>query len=87
MYTFSTHTCPLKFTTVYRQIEVESEKETQELQKSWMELRHIVRCVYREAGTELSGGGDPESQTLPDPHRTKDLVHRYGLSAIEKIYI
>ena len=26
-------------------------KETQELQQCWMELRHVVRCVYREAGT------------------------------------
>ena len=61
-----------------RQIEAEHEKETQELQQCWMELRHVVRCVYREAGTGLAGGeeNNKETTTLPDVNKMQELVHR-----------
>ncbi len=59
-----------------RQIEAEHEKETQELQQCWMELRHVVRCVYREAGTGLSENEDTETSALPDINKMKELVHR-----------
>ena len=57
---------------VYRQIEAEQETETSELQHCWMELRHVVRCAYREAGTVLAEG----EETIQDVDKMKELVHR-----------
>ena len=74
-----------------RQIEAEHVKETQELQQCWMELRHVVRCVYREAGTgfadnkQLEEGLKPDddqissTSTLPDVNKMKELVHRLAI--------
>ena len=54
-----------------------------------MELRHVVRCVYREAGTGFADNkqleeGDKQRReddssalsTLPDTSKMKELVHR-----------
>ncbi len=60
-----------------RQIEADHEKETQDLQKSWMELRHVVRYVYREAGTGLAQTQDSnDNNAIPDVSKMKELVHR-----------
>ena len=75
---------------VCRQIEAEHEKETAELQQCWMELRHVVRCVYREAGTGLSSPHDsPQHRpqqaldtdiaNLPDLTKMKELVNRCAI--------
>ncbi len=79
------------FTDTRRQIEAEHVKETQELQQCWMELRHVVRCVYREAGTGFADNkhleelerlkpeereARPSLSTLPDVNKMKELVHR-----------
>ena len=60
-----------------RQIQAELDKETQELQQCWMELRHSVRYVYREAGTGLSESSEDPSQVKPDVNKMRELVHRY----------
>ena len=76
--------CNCEACTERRKIECEHEKETQELQQCWMELRHVVRCVYREAGTGMGAGGEEKraeentnsSLQVPDTNKMKDLVHR-----------
>ena len=53
-----------------RQIEAEHEREIHddhELQQSWLELRHVVRCVYRRTSTDNS---------LPDTDKIHELIHR-----------
>lgn len=45
-----------------------------------MELRHVVRFVYREAGTGLSSKSEKSDITsLPDVDKMKQLVHRYAV--------
>ena len=61
-----------------RQIEAEHEKETQELQQCWMELRHVVRCIYHETGTGLAEADqDGKGGTSHDIAKMTTLVHRY----------
>ncbi|XP_071947142.1 protein FAM193A-like isoform X2 [Antedon mediterranea] len=39
-----------------REIAADQEREVQQLQENWIELCHVVRCIYWEAGTALAGG-------------------------------
>ena len=70
------------FESYHRQIESEEEKERTDLVKIWQELRHVVRCVYREAGTGLTSSklSEPlpneDSIGLLDAKKMKELVHR-----------
>ncbi|XP_078662935.1 LOW QUALITY PROTEIN: uncharacterized protein LOC144906481 [Branchiostoma floridae x Branchiostoma belcheri] len=57
-----------------REIAAEQERETQELQQCWTEVRHMVRCVYREAGTSLAAEESRELQM--DTDKMKQLVGR-----------
>ncbi|KAM4708119.1 protein FAM193A [Discoglossus pictus] len=57
-----------------REISAESERESQQLQNYWSDVRYMIRCVYRQAGTPLA---DDQDQTLvPDKDGMKDLVDR-----------
>ena len=58
-----------------REIEAEHEADTQELQQCWMELRHVVRYVYREAGTRATK--TENLSVLPDVDKMKQLVHKW----------
>ncbi|XP_013395019.1 protein FAM193A isoform X2 [Lingula anatina] len=72
--------CTCEACTERREIENEHHKETQELQQCWMEVRHVVRCVYRQAGTGLEENeNEGETEALPDLNKMKDLVHRLCL--------
>ncbi|XP_061626584.1 protein FAM193A isoform X2 [Phyllopteryx taeniolatus] len=57
-----------------REISSESERESQQLQKHWSEVRYLVRCIYRQAGTPLA---DDRDQPLErDKDSMKELVDR-----------
>ncbi|XP_077425898.1 protein FAM193A isoform X2 [Vanacampus margaritifer] len=57
-----------------REISAESERESQQLQKHWSEVRYLVRCIYRQAGTPLA---DDRDQPLErDTDSMKELVDR-----------
>lgn len=52
----------------------ESERETQQLQNHWSEVRYLVRCIYRQTGTPLA---DDHDQPLErDREGMKELVDR-----------
>lgn len=66
----------LKFTYVpnNREISAESERESQQLQNHWSEVRYLVRCIYRQTGTPLA---DDHDQPLErDKEGMKELVDR-----------
>ncbi|XP_077460453.1 protein FAM193A [Stigmatopora argus] len=57
-----------------RELSAESERESRQLQKHWSEVRYVVRCIYRQAGTPLA---DDRDQPLgPDKDGVKELVDR-----------
>ncbi|XP_053560179.1 protein FAM193A [Bombina bombina] len=57
-----------------REISAETERESQQLQNYWSDVRYMIRCIYRQAGTPLA---DDQDQTLvPDKDGMKDLVDR-----------
>uniref|UniRef100_A0A671KQ73 Protein FAM193A-like n=1 Tax=Sinocyclocheilus anshuiensis TaxID=1608454 RepID=A0A671KQ73_9TELE len=57
-----------------REITAESERESQQLQNHWSEVRYLVRCVYRQTGTPLA---DDQDQPLDrDKESMKELVDR-----------
>ncbi|XP_071483221.1 uncharacterized protein [Diadema antillarum] len=56
-----------------REIAAEQEHSRQQLGECWTELSHLVRCVYWEAGTSLTGEESTTKLSLP---RMKELVHR-----------
>ncbi|XP_054636472.1 protein FAM193A isoform X2 [Dunckerocampus dactyliophorus] len=57
-----------------REISAESERESQQLQNHWSEVRYLVRCIYRQAGTPLA---DDHDQPLErDKEGMKELVDR-----------
>lgn len=57
-----------------REISAESERESQQLQNHWSELRYLVRCIYRQTGTPLA---DDHDQPLErDKDGMKELVDR-----------
>ncbi|XP_026216029.1 protein FAM193A isoform X2 [Anabas testudineus] len=57
-----------------RESSAESERESQQLQNHWSEVRYLVRCIYRQTGTPLA---DDHDQPLErDKEGMKDLVDR-----------
>nr|XP_023654894.1 protein FAM193A isoform X2 [Paramormyrops kingsleyae] len=57
-----------------REISAESERESQQLQNYWSEVRYLVRCIYRQTGTPLA---DDHDQPLDrDQESMKELVDR-----------
>ncbi|KAM8940167.1 protein FAM193A [Pelodytes ibericus] len=57
-----------------REISAETERESQQLQNYWSDVRYMIRCIYRQAGTPLA---DDQDQTLvPEKDGMKDLVDR-----------
>uniref|UniRef100_A0AAQ5X156 FAM193 C-terminal domain-containing protein n=1 Tax=Amphiprion ocellaris TaxID=80972 RepID=A0AAQ5X156_AMPOC len=57
-----------------REISAESERESQQLQNHWSEVRYLVRYIYRQTGTPLA---DDHDQPLErDKEGMKELVDR-----------
>ncbi|MBN3300042.1 F193A protein, partial [Amia calva] len=57
-----------------REISAESERESQQLQNYWSEVRYMVRCIYRQTGTPLA---EDQDQPLDrDKEGMKELVDR-----------
>lgn len=54
----------------------EAEREPQQLQNYWSEVRYTVRCIYRQAGTPLAD--DQDQSLVPDRAGVKELVDRYA---------
>ncbi|XP_069059753.1 protein FAM193A isoform X5 [Pleurodeles waltl] len=57
-----------------REISAETERESHQLQNYWSEVRYMVRCIYRQAGTPLAD--DQDQSLVPDKDGMKDLVDR-----------
>ncbi|XP_033822950.1 protein FAM193A [Periophthalmus magnuspinnatus] len=57
-----------------REISAESERESQQLQNHWSEVRYLVRCIYRQTGTPLAD--DHEQPLERDKEGMKELVDR-----------
>ncbi|KAM8969290.1 protein FAM193A isoform 2-T2 [Sarcophilus harrisii] len=57
-----------------REISAETERESQQLQNYWSEVRYMVRCIYRQAGTPLAD--DQDQSLVPDKEGMKELVDR-----------
>ncbi|KAG8453412.1 hypothetical protein GDO86_000152 [Hymenochirus boettgeri] len=57
-----------------REISAETERESQQLQNYWSDIRYMIRCVYRQAGTPLAE--DQDQSLVPDKDGMKDLVDR-----------
>lgn len=57
-----------------REISAESERESQQLQNHWSEVRYLVRCIYRQAGTPLAEDHDQPLER--DKEGMKELVDR-----------
>nr|XP_033806499.1 protein FAM193A isoform X2 [Geotrypetes seraphini] len=72
--TSSDITCNCEACNERREISAETERESQQLQNYWSEVRYMVRCVYRQAGTPLAD--DQDQSLVPDKEGMKDLVDR-----------
>lgn len=59
----------------HREISAETDREPQQLQNYWSEVRYMVRCIYRQAGTPLAD--DQDQSLVPDKEGVKELVDRY----------
>lgn len=57
-----------------REISAESERESQQLQNHWSEVRYLVRCIYRQTGTPLAD--DHEQPLDREKEGMKQLVDR-----------
>ncbi|XP_006893672.1 PREDICTED: protein FAM193A [Elephantulus edwardii] len=57
-----------------RDISAETDRESQQLQNYWSEVRYMVRCIYRQAGTPLAD--DQDQSLIPDREGMKELVDR-----------
>ncbi|XP_075800006.1 protein FAM193A isoform X3 [Microtus pennsylvanicus] len=57
-----------------RDISAEIDREPQQLQNYWSEVRYMVRCIYRQAGTPLAE--DQDQSLVPDKEGVKELVDR-----------
>ncbi|KAM6220599.1 protein FAM193A isoform 2-T2 [Rhynchocyon petersi] len=57
-----------------RDISAETDRESQQLQNYWSEVRYMVRCIYRQAGTPLAD--DQDQSLVPDKEGMKELVDR-----------
>uniref|UniRef100_A0A3Q2NQV6 Family with sequence similarity 193 member A n=1 Tax=Fundulus heteroclitus TaxID=8078 RepID=A0A3Q2NQV6_FUNHE len=67
-----------------REISAESERESQQLQNHWSEVRYLVRCIYRQAGTPLA---DDQDQPLErDKEGMKELVDRLCVKDPYQLY-
>lgn len=65
---------PVLWAFVLREISAEAEREPQQLQNYWSEVRYTVRCIYRQAGTPLAD--DQDQSLVPDKEGVKELVDR-----------
>lgn len=63
-----------------REISAETDREPQQLQNYWSEVRYMVRCIYRQAGTPLAD--DQDQSLVPDKEGVKELVDRYILPSV-----
>ncbi|MEQ2167232.1 hypothetical protein GOODEAATRI_001991 [Goodea atripinnis] len=62
----------------------ESERESQQLQNHWSEVRYLVRCIYRQTGTPLA---DDQEQPLDrDKEGMKELVDRLCVKDPYQLY-
>ncbi|XP_017263697.1 protein FAM193A isoform X2 [Kryptolebias marmoratus] len=67
-----------------REISAESERESQQLQNHWSEVRYLVRCIYRQSGTPLA---DDQDQPLEkDKESMKELVDRLCVKDPYQLY-
>ncbi|XP_054912511.1 protein FAM193A isoform X1 [Poeciliopsis prolifica] len=67
-----------------REISAESERESQQLQNHWSEVRYLVRCIYRQTGTPLA---DDQDQPLErDKEGMKELVDRLCVKDPYQLY-
>ncbi|XP_071982294.1 protein FAM193A isoform X3 [Engystomops pustulosus] len=57
-----------------REISAETERESQQLQNYWSDVRYMIRCIYRQAGTPLAD--DQDQSLVPEKDGMKDLVDR-----------
>lgn len=64
--------CNCEACTERRQIETEHDRETQELQNCWTELRKLVRMLYGRREGDLY----EEDTNVPDDESAQDSVHR-----------
>ncbi|XP_037545642.1 protein FAM193A [Nematolebias whitei] len=65
-------------------VSVESERESQQLQNHWSEVRYLVRCIYRQTGTPLA---DDQDQPLErDRESMKELVDRLCVKDPYQLY-
>ncbi|XP_006874158.1 PREDICTED: protein FAM193A [Chrysochloris asiatica] len=67
-------TCTCEACSERRDISAETDRESQQLQNSWSEVRYMVRCIYRQAGTPLAD--DQDQSLVPDKEGVKELVDR-----------
>ncbi|XP_075713314.1 protein FAM193A isoform X2 [Rhinoderma darwinii] len=57
-----------------REISAETERESQQLQNYWSDVRYMIRCIYRQAGTPLAD--DQDQSLVPEKDGMKELVDR-----------
>uniref|UniRef100_A0A250Y7S3 Protein FAM193A n=1 Tax=Castor canadensis TaxID=51338 RepID=A0A250Y7S3_CASCN len=67
-------TCSCEACSERRDISAETDREPQQLQNYWSEVRYMVRCIYRQAGTPLAD--DQDQSLVPDKEGVKELVDR-----------
>ncbi|XP_010640038.1 protein FAM193A isoform X3 [Fukomys damarensis] len=67
-------TCSCEACSERREISTETDREPQQLQNYWSEVRYMVRCIYRQAGTPLAD--DQDQSLVPDKEGVKELVDR-----------
>ncbi|XP_038334410.1 protein FAM193A isoform X2 [Canis lupus baileyi] len=67
-------TCACEACSERREISAETDREPQQLQNYWSEVRYMVRCIYRQAGTPLAD--DQDQSLVPDKEGVKELVDR-----------
>lgn len=59
------------------------EREPQQLQNCWSEVRYMVRCIYRQAGTPLAD--DQDQSLVPDKDGVQELVDRYTCPCVASL--
>nr|DBA29372.1 TPA: hypothetical protein GDO54_009603 [Pyxicephalus adspersus] len=67
-------TCSCEACNERREISAESERESQQLQNYWSDVRYMIRCIYRQAGTPLAD--DQDQSLVPEKDGIKELVDR-----------
>ncbi|XP_047221910.1 protein FAM193A isoform X3 [Girardinichthys multiradiatus] len=67
-----------------REMSTESERESQQLQNHWSEVRYLVRCIYRQTGTPLAD--DQEQPLERDKEGMKELVDRLCVKDPYQLY-